>query len=108
MKRIIPLLLSVFITGPVIAQTGNFSSAVSSGFLRHPSNYLKPVDTLLSIEAKVVHHKMERQLFFNDLGTYYSFVGEYNKALVCFDSLSTSKPLSAAAISPLAAAFAGS
>ncbi len=107
MKRLIPFFLCAFITSAAVAQSGDFSSAVAMRFLADPSNYLKPLDTLRSLGPGILKNKQLRGLYLNDLGTYSSFIGEYQAALRCFDSISSTKGVHGAPASSLRDAFSG-
>lgn len=87
MKRFILLLLLAFLCGSAAAQTSNFSSVIAMQFAADRSNYLKPLDTLRMLSPAIGNDPWQRYLFFNDMATYSSFVGEYGAALRYYDSL---------------------
>ncbi|WP_343701631.1 hypothetical protein [Chitinophaga sp.] len=105
MKRFIPFLLLACLAGSATAQNGDLFSTVTMRFLSHPANYLKPLDTLLSLQAAIAKDAGMRPHFFNELATYSSFIGNYHDALRYYDSAGFREQVPASPSGP--AAFSG-
>lgn len=86
MKRFIPFLFLTCLAGSAAAQNGDLFATVAMRFLSQPANYLKPLDTLLSLHSTMGKDARMRPRFFNELATYSSFIGNYHNALRYYDS----------------------